>query len=131
MVAVGNKDGNAMRLKPFAGIAQGKLGPETVIFLIVDITGKHHKIGPFPFAEPHKPFQGGKGCLPELPPGTGYVFELAYSALKGDIKMQIGGMDVTDGIHDQRPAWARFFRHSSASCRKSALSAFSFSPLRI
>ena len=23
MVAVGNKDGNAMRLKPFAGIAQG------------------------------------------------------------------------------------------------------------
>lgn len=84
MVAVGPEDGDAAGLQAQAAVAQGQLGFDAVLFLIVDVPGQDEEVRPQAFAQVEQALQGREGGVAQLRlqglPGIG-----AAQAQKGGV----------------------------------------------
>ena len=72
-----------------------------MVFLIVDIAGQYQKIWLFSLAEAEKALQGREGGFMQQARQMAALGGLARKALKGRVQMQIGRVDVADGVHAQ------------------------------
>ena len=105
MVAVGPEGGDAAGLQAQAAVAQGQLGFDAVLFLIVDVPGQDEEVRPQLFAQVEQASQGREGGFAQLRlqglPGIGTA-----QAQEGGVQMQVGGVDVSEAVHGVSLAWA-------------------------
>ena len=105
MVAVGPEDRDAAGLQAHTAVAQGQLGFDAVLFLIVDVSGQDEKVRPQALALVEQALQGREGGVAQLRlqglSGIGTA-----QAQEGGVQMQVGGMDVSEAVHGVSLAWA-------------------------
>ena len=61
MVAVGPEDRDAAGLQAHTAVAQGQLGFDAVLFLVVDVPGQDEEVRPQAFAQIEQALQGREG----------------------------------------------------------------------
>ncbi len=101
VVAVGQKNADAEPVQPFATVAQAKLGFDAVVFLIIDVAGQHQEVGLFRLTEAEQALQSREGGVMQQARQVPPLGSLARKSLKGRVQMQIGRVDVADGVHAQ------------------------------
>ena len=105
MVAVGPEDRDAAGLQAHTAVAQGQLGFDAVLFLIVDVPGQDEKVRPQALALVEQALQCREGGVAQLRlqglSGIGTA-----QAQEGGVQMQVGGMDVSEAVHGVSLAWA-------------------------
>ena len=99
MIAVGDKDGDADPLQPYAAVPQLQLRLDAALFLIVDVPGQDQKMRPFRLAQADQAFQGGSRRMLQQACQMPFARGFAGKSLKRRVQMQIRRVNIAHCVH--------------------------------